>query len=748
LSSGRFETDVFPAELEEIRRRRQIGGLPLPDVSRGPAADLGLIGLALSGGGIRSAAVSLGLVQVLAAQGHLTKIDYVSTVSGGGLTGSCLSSVLNSADTSTANDRFPLGFVPGEPERPAVKYLRNHGRYLTPAGLLDAFRPTAVVLRGLVDNLAVLLPLLIIAVQGTELLNTFFYRFGLDRLRFAPLAGLGVFAGVALLQLVLYRIFPRRFTWDGRNRYELLLASALLLVILVLVLVPLFAFVQAAMDLSWQRVGVFLDRCALVLGIAVALILALTIVGAVFPGLKSLMGTIRTMLIGLMGYAFVFALFLLLTMYSVDSPVLPSSVTADLNSGAITPALEQELDQRGFPVTIGARIAHRIRSGYQWWVINADAGEVIVVNWRGTVRLTNTLLWDGPGEWLFFSAGLLGLLWAVWFANPNLTSQHAFFRDRLSRTFIFSVRPDGEVRHWDTLKLSRLNAPGSSAPYHLINCTLNLQGSTSPSLAGRHSDFFLLSRHFVGANTTGYCRTEEIERFDKHLDLGTAMAISGAGLSPNAGTQSVGPLIFLFTLLDLRLDYWLPNPALVRDRSALAQVRLRTALGPTALFREAFGLLDAHGAHVNVSDGGQIENLAVYELLRRRCRLIICVDASEDSDMSCPCLADLLRYARIDFGIEIDINIDPLRRGPTGDSAAHWVTGAIHYGANETGHFVYIKASVSGDEPQAVRDFRYRDPAFPQDPSSNQSYPESQFEAYRALGEHITEMWLETEKPF
>src|SRR4051812_35339773 len=47
-------------------------------------------GLGLSGGGIRSAIFSLGALQALVAHGLLAKIDYISTVSGGGYIGSSL----------------------------------------------------------------------------------------------------------------------------------------------------------------------------------------------------------------------------------------------------------------------------------------------------------------------------------------------------------------------------------------------------------------------------------------------------------------------------------------------------------------------------------------------------------------------------------------------------------------------------------------------------------------------------------
>ena len=55
-----------------------------------------LVGLSLSGGGIRSATFNLGLLQALSRYNLLEKIDYLSTVSGGGYIGCCLTSLQNS----------------------------------------------------------------------------------------------------------------------------------------------------------------------------------------------------------------------------------------------------------------------------------------------------------------------------------------------------------------------------------------------------------------------------------------------------------------------------------------------------------------------------------------------------------------------------------------------------------------------------------------------------------------------------
>ena len=130
--SAQFRRDVFPRELEEIRKRRK--RLDLPDIppERVPSTELGLVGLALSGGGIRSATFSLGVTQALAKHGRLKTVDYLSTVSGGGFIGSCLSSVLNAKDTGPEQDRFPLHYNVGAEEPLGVGQLRNSACYLAP----------------------------------------------------------------------------------------------------------------------------------------------------------------------------------------------------------------------------------------------------------------------------------------------------------------------------------------------------------------------------------------------------------------------------------------------------------------------------------------------------------------------------------------------------------------------------------------------------------------------------------------
>jgi len=80
--------EVLQDELTQIAESRRARGV----ITSKPTAD-NLIGLAFSGGGIRSATLNLGVLQALAENQLLHKFDYLSTVSGGGYIGSWLTAL-------------------------------------------------------------------------------------------------------------------------------------------------------------------------------------------------------------------------------------------------------------------------------------------------------------------------------------------------------------------------------------------------------------------------------------------------------------------------------------------------------------------------------------------------------------------------------------------------------------------------------------------------------------------------------
>jgi hypothetical protein len=138
-----FET-VYPHELrgEEERlvamRREQVGL-----DGNGPPR----IGVALSGGGIRSATFSLGVFQALARAGRLAAVDFLSTVSGGGYFGAFLGGLYVPRHAR----RGDVGRVLADPHSAPVEWLRQNGRYLAPGGSGDALVGAATYLRNLVS---------------------------------------------------------------------------------------------------------------------------------------------------------------------------------------------------------------------------------------------------------------------------------------------------------------------------------------------------------------------------------------------------------------------------------------------------------------------------------------------------------------------------------------------------------------------------------------------------------------------
>src|SRR5215213_8622550 len=86
-SSGRGYTTDFAQvkgfEEAEITKRRETAKVDDDPNER--------VGLALSGGGVRSASFNLGLIQALQSCGLMPHVDYLSTVSGGSYVGATLS---------------------------------------------------------------------------------------------------------------------------------------------------------------------------------------------------------------------------------------------------------------------------------------------------------------------------------------------------------------------------------------------------------------------------------------------------------------------------------------------------------------------------------------------------------------------------------------------------------------------------------------------------------------------------------
>jgi hypothetical protein len=389
-------------------------------------------------------------------------------------------------------------------------------------------------------------------------------------------------------------------------------------------------------------------------------------------------------------------------------------------------------------------------------------------NWVSKVTVRRVI--ERPVAQFYLCTGAL-LFLLGWLLTPNANSLHRLYRDRLSKAFLFNpVVPAGgrpsanqvsidqgrDFADLDKMKLRELD--DEHAPYQLINAALNIQGSDFANRRGRNADFFLISKYWIGSEATGYAEMETFELAVPSLDLATAMAISGAAASSNMGANSIRPLTPTLAILNIRLGYWLSNPAFWRPSDSVppgtdpkSSRWTPEHRSPFFLWSEISGRLYENASDVYLTDGGHIENLAIYELLRRRCRVIVAVDAESDPIMRFPSLIRLQRYARIDLGVRIDLPWESIQATtmalmgsgggtppqPAPSHGPHIAIGTIDYGGGQTGYLVYVKSSLTGDENDYVRDYARRYGRFPHESTGDQFFSEEQFEVYRSLGFHM-----------
>lgn len=261
--------------------------------------------------------------------------------------------------------------------------------------------------------------------------------------------------------------------------------------------------------------------------------------------------------------------------------------------------------------------------------------------------------------------------------------------------------------------------------FHMINATLNVAGSKNRYLKGRGADFFLFSKFYCGAESTGYCASSLYE--EGQTRLGTVMAISGAATNPSMGTDTNPALRFLMTLLNVRLNRWMPNPNQPKIPYGV--------FWPWYFVKEMFGKEKETDRLLNLSDGGHHENLGLYVLIKRGCRFIIVTDAGADPNYTFVDLANAMRKVRIDMGVGIEIDLSNLRPTEKPETQTHFAVGTIHYPNGVKGTLLYIKTSIEGHEPEDVLGYRRNHPTFPDESTGDQFFGEDQFESYRKLGE-------------
>jgi hypothetical protein len=371
--------------------------------------------------------------------------------------------------------------------------------------------------------------------------------------------------------------------------------------------------------------------------------------------------------------------------------------------------------------------------------------------WGHAVILHNSPPWlvIEVGAALMLVAGALSLV-----ININKFSLHSIYRNRLIRAYLGASRLEDQRRPNlftdfdpdDNVQLHQLAAQHQAIrkPFHILNIAINLVRAENLAWQQRKAQSFTASPLFCGSWKLDYRRSSQYGingQLRKAITLGTAMAISGAAASPNMGYHSAPAVTFLLAFFNVRLGWWLGNPG-PAGRKTFDRSCPRIAVRP--MLAETFGLTDAKNPYIYLSDGGHFENLGLYEMVLRRCHYIVVSDGSCDTDRSFTDLGNAIRKIRIDLGIEIEIETELLElQAGERMSRAHFALGLIRYDRVDHGAppglLMYLKPSLTGNEPADVTEYASGHEEFPHEPTADQFFDESQFESYRALGFHIAD---------
>ncbi len=387
-------------------------------------------------------------------------------------------------------------------------------------------------------------------------------------------------------------------------------------------------------------------------------------------------------------------------------------------------------------------------------------------------------------SFLLFWAALLSLIGVVMacFINVNKFSLHGAYRDRLVRAYLGasnSFRKSNTFTGFDDADNFQLHRLKGQKPFHIINATLNLISGKNLAWQNRKAASFTMTPLHCGnwtlgyRNTNEYCRNKKLgpcsslntcnrpskdcldatekdcQLPGKAIRLGTAMAISGAAANPNMGYYSSAVVTFLMSIFNIRLGWWLGNTGDIGGRKDFWQDQYFSKSSPSVailpLINETLGRTDENKRYINVTDGGHFENLALYEMILRRCRIILLSDGAADADFKFGEISNAIQKCKVDLGVDIKflggINIYGRNAPEEGmRKRLRFSIAEITYPErgedNEPlkGHLLYVRPAYYGTETTDIKHYAEANLSFPHQSTGDQMYDEKQFEVYRSLG--------------
>ncbi|RYF32213.1 MAG: patatin-like phospholipase family protein, partial [Comamonadaceae bacterium] len=715
-------------------------------------------GLALSGGGIRSATFCLGLVKALARNGQLLRFDIVSTVSGGGYIGSALGRLFSDA-RSSADVRAVQQGLGHVDEIRFGWWLRSNGRYLIPGGLRDTLFAVSLYLRNLLGTHIELAIAVALIGLGLSAFNLVFWWLG--------------YTFVVLREGVV-PLLPVRIA----TRLPTLYVLAVLPVVCSIVLADAYWAVRErpVRKRQWGLIGMWLVFGALALWIGPML---------------------ERRLDGPAWLAPMFALFAATWVVALVWVLRHNDGTT--HAARLRNQLTDRLTTTVW-VTLCIVLAGALDRLAWWfaepdrWAWRASAGGVllgIAAALRAVmpVLFTNKRELPGPGKRIgLAAASVLGLLlifllaawwigvlygailipvftddglvfsrgWIWWgtFAVVlfgyalasgrnldflNVSSLHMFYKARIVRGYLGAANserlgasptdrisglvpprvPVGEVDAHDDIAHADYAPQRFGGPVHLINICINQTHAPNERLFNRDRKSLPLTVA-PGGRVQAADEPWQVTQPEGALTLGAWAAISGAAFAPGMGRMTQRGVAALAMMAGLRLGYWWDSKAAGVAQRGAQPGRTSWFAKSKYLLHECFAMFPGSGAaHWYLSDGGHFENTAAYALLRQEAELIVIADCGADPDYRFEDIENLIRRARIDLLADIRFKKPCDQAGwpelrsfgslsdivsPTSQTCL--ALAEVSYASGLTGRIVLVKPNVSADLPVDLVNFK------------------------------------------
>ncbi len=726
-------------------------------------AEKGKIGIACSGGGIRSAAFNLGALQVLQEQEVLSAAHYLAGVSGGSYIAAAFCMV-RKVWTGLEKPRSPepgwddsdpkalRGHPPFFPGSPEEQYLRNRSSYLAP-GTFGKIRLGYRVILGMGFNLLFIGVALITVAVPLALLYGVLYP--------------------SLTSHVVGHGLCRRLVTDvatHRSVHANTLCQLLPLRIPMGIWIPVAGLAVFAVVLGAAVLVAYRWRSRFVQFTEVwslRLLMLAMLAGFLLIGLPLLLSLVRAWGTAIQAPA--------KTMNGAVLPRVP--VKASNVSG-----LAALLTGAGGLATLGSAVLLQLRA--DWVEVRKVAKDVTAARkWyarlaqplrRGLANLIAALV--GPALALVLVLGAMSFIlnlshpWIQWtiagglfaffslvysVADMTTWSLHSFYRRRLCSAFALKrvVRSPEDLpiaceeagkaverSYHELVSLSHTAIPPRSDgtrdwPTLLVCAAANIS-DTAATPPGRSVTSFTFSATAMGGPLIGAVETAKLEEAcdtirQSYFTLPAAVAMSGAAISPSMGKMTRRPLRFLMALANVRLGVWVPNP---RKMSAFKRRKRYPNPRTSYLLRELLGLNPLNAPYLYVTDGGHYENLGLVELLRRGCTEIYCFDASNDDFDA---IGDAVSLARSELDVGVDVKYGDLQvDGKSGLAKSDCVSATITYPGQgaPAAKLYYARLALTSHASTDVMAYHHRDKSFPHDPTTDQLYTDQRFEAYRSLG--------------